>query len=99
MSGGGGGGGGKPTKEDLINAAEAAWEAAKHAVPGSEWADALTAVGGCNSLGICVAYARNQTIKCQCEGSEDDPSCKAWERKYKFLQDLWQRECSKPKKK
>ncbi|MDI6809967.1 MAG: RHS repeat-associated core domain-containing protein, partial [Candidatus Eisenbacteria bacterium] len=83
--------------QKLINAAKAAWEAAKYAVPGSEFPALLEAFGGCNTLGLINAWADKKHKECLCNSSAadpfDDPECKKWKDTKDWLTDIWNKQC------
>ena len=81
--------------QKLINAAKAAWEAAKYAVPGSEFPAALEAFGGCNTLGLINAWADKKYKECLCDKGFDDPECEKWKSTKDWLTGIWNKECNK----
>ena len=81
--------------EKLINAAEIAWAAAQYACPGSEFPAALSAFGGCNTLGLINAWADKKYKECVCNNGFEDPECKKWEDRKTWFTKIWNKECSK----
>ena len=85
---------GGPTQQQLIDAAEAAWEAAQYAVPGSEFTAVLNVFGSCNSLGLANAYINRKLTECDCMEDEDAKKChKKWDKKKNIIQNTYNKLC------